>query len=139
MRRRFELWQNKVVLVTGASRGIGKALADRLAEVGARLVLTGRDERSFSLAGRLSAAGIEAYIWPLTCEIRRQWSKWYTMDSISWGRSMCLLTMPVLVFVDRWRLWTGIATGGSGRECGWDRCILSKPQYLCLEDRVAGW
>ena len=56
----MNFWQNKVVLVTGASRGIGKALADRLAEVGARLVLTGRDETKLQcLAGRLSAAGIE--------------------------------------------------------------------------------
>ena len=56
----MNFWQNKVVLVTGASRGIGKALADRLAEVGARLVLTARDETKLQcLAGRLSAAGIE--------------------------------------------------------------------------------
>ena len=35
---------NKVVLITGASRGIGKAISIKLAENGARVVLLSRDE-----------------------------------------------------------------------------------------------
>jgi 3-oxoacyl-[acyl-carrier protein] reductase len=35
--------ENKVVLITGASKGIGKAIAELFAKEGARLVLTGRD------------------------------------------------------------------------------------------------
>lgn len=34
---------NKIVLITGASRGIGKAIAETFAANGARLILTGRD------------------------------------------------------------------------------------------------
>lgn len=37
--------QNKTILVTGASSGIGKAIAIQTAEAGASLILTGRDER----------------------------------------------------------------------------------------------
>lgn len=37
---------NKLVLITGASRGIGKAIAETFAANGARLILTGRDINS---------------------------------------------------------------------------------------------
>src|SRR5262245_55420133 len=38
----------KVALVTGASRGIGYGLARALAEVGARVVVSGRDEAALA-------------------------------------------------------------------------------------------
>ena len=34
---------NKVILVTGASRGIGKAISTKLAENGARIILLSRN------------------------------------------------------------------------------------------------
>jgi 3-oxoacyl-[acyl-carrier protein] reductase len=37
---------NKIVLITGASRGIGRAIAMTFATNGARLILTGRDKKS---------------------------------------------------------------------------------------------
>lgn len=37
-------WQNQVILVTGASGGIGHAVAKAFDEKGAHLILTGRDE-----------------------------------------------------------------------------------------------
>ncbi|MFL6164430.1 MAG: SDR family NAD(P)-dependent oxidoreductase [Jatrophihabitantaceae bacterium] len=46
-----------VILVTGASRGIGRATAELLAERGATVVLTGRDEPALAaLAGRLGGS-----------------------------------------------------------------------------------
>ncbi len=52
------------VLVTGASAGIGSALAEKLSERGARLALAGRDEsRLASVADRCSAAGAEVHRW----------------------------------------------------------------------------
>jgi len=35
--------QNKIVLITGAAKGIGRAIAELFANEGARLVLTGRN------------------------------------------------------------------------------------------------
>ena len=64
---------DRVYIVTGASRGLGRACAELLAEEGARLVLCSRDEeqlqalakslggpeRALAVAGDLSEAGIE--------------------------------------------------------------------------------
>ncbi len=43
-------FQDQVVIVTGASRGIGKAIAQQFAKEGAKLVLIGRDETSLKKA-----------------------------------------------------------------------------------------
>ena len=43
--RRFE---NKTAIITGSSRGIGRAIAERLGSEGARVVLTGRDEKALA-------------------------------------------------------------------------------------------
>jgi 3-oxoacyl-[acyl-carrier protein] reductase len=64
---------DRVYVVTGASRGVGRACAEQLVAEGARLVLTGRDEaalaeasaalggaeRAIGVPGDLSEAGIE--------------------------------------------------------------------------------
>ncbi|MFN8077884.1 MAG: SDR family oxidoreductase [Kineosporiaceae bacterium] len=64
---------DRVYIVTGASRGLGRACAEQLASEGARLVLCGRDEdtlaataaalggpeRALAVAGDLSQPGIE--------------------------------------------------------------------------------
>jgi short-subunit dehydrogenase len=59
-------WKNKWALVTGASAGIGKSLAEELAAVGANLVLTARRlERLRVLANTLSGKhGIQTEVFP---------------------------------------------------------------------------
>lgn len=53
--------QDKVVVLTGASSGIGKSLAGKLAHMGAKLVLAARrEERLIELQQEIREAGGEA-------------------------------------------------------------------------------
>lgn len=64
--------QDKVVVITGASSGIGEAAARLLAERGAKVVLGARrPERLQALAGRIVGAGGEA-VWARTDVTRRE-------------------------------------------------------------------
>ena len=50
---RISDWKGKTILVSGASRGIGKAIALRLAEEGANLILLGRSMEAGTIPGTL--------------------------------------------------------------------------------------
>lgn len=57
--------RGRVVLITGASRGIGRRAAERLANLGARLALTARSADDLAkLAGELRASGADAEAFP---------------------------------------------------------------------------
>jgi gluconate 5-dehydrogenase len=58
------------VLVSGASRGIGQALAGGFAERGARVIITGRDGATLEqTAARMAAAGGDVH--PLVCDVAK--------------------------------------------------------------------
>ncbi len=60
---------NRVALVTGATRGIGLAIARALAAQGCNLVLTGRDETALRRVGR-ELASRKVQVLGHTCDIR---------------------------------------------------------------------
>ena len=61
--------QSRVAIVTGASRGVGRGVAEALGEIGATVFLTGRDEAALAIAARavseLGGRGI-----PVACDHR---------------------------------------------------------------------
>ena len=57
--------KNKVALVTGASKGLGKAMALALAEAGVKVALVSRDEKLLGeVAAEVAAVGAEAAVFP---------------------------------------------------------------------------
>jgi dehydrogenase/reductase SDR family member 4 len=64
-------FSGKVVLITGASRGIGEALAQEFCELGGEVILTSRKQESLDqVAEVIRAKGGKA--WPLACHIGRE-------------------------------------------------------------------
>jgi len=79
-------FQNKTAIITGASRGIGKAIALRLAKEGANIVIAAKSVEEnpklggtiFSAAAEIEAAGGKAL--PIQCDIREEAQIQNTID-----------------------------------------------------------
>ncbi len=52
-------FEGKTAIITGSSRGLGKAIAEKLGSLGANIVLNGTTESVLKTAGELEAAGIK--------------------------------------------------------------------------------
>lgn len=59
---------NQVVLVSGGSRGIGKAIAEGFAARDAKVVVTGRDESTLAMAAAEISTGAHS-IQPMVCDV----------------------------------------------------------------------
>src|SRR3954447_19185400 len=67
MMKRFEA---KSVLITGASRGIGKGMAQRFAEEGGNLILSANEESVHKVAEELRGSGVNAV--SVVCDVTRK-------------------------------------------------------------------
>jgi len=63
----MQLLENKIAIVTGAARGIGEAIAIKLAEHGAHIAFTyvseSSAEKAASLTAKLESMGVKAKAW----------------------------------------------------------------------------
>ena len=63
----MKLLENKIAIVTGAARGIGEAIAIKLAEHGAHIAFTyvseSSAEKASNLVSKLEALGVKAKAW----------------------------------------------------------------------------
>jgi len=59
--------ENKVAIVTGASRGIGRAIAETFVREGARVVIIGREQESLDQVAREIGPGAR----PIACHVGR--------------------------------------------------------------------
>ena len=98
------LLKDKVVLITGAGRGIGRAVALCFAQEGARTVLTGRDMERLALVQREihSAGGVaEAFVLDVTRDddaaqvVERVIEKWGRIDVLVNNAGIITYETPV--------------------------------------------
>jgi NAD(P)-dependent dehydrogenase (short-subunit alcohol dehydrogenase family) len=69
--RLFDL-SGRVALVTGGSKGLGKAMARGLAEAGADIVISSRHENELQAAAREIAAGLEVRVEYVVADLSRR-------------------------------------------------------------------
>ena len=70
-RRLFDL-SGRVALVTGGSKGLGKAMARGLAEAGADIVISSRHEDELQAAAREIGAGLEVRVKYVVADLTRR-------------------------------------------------------------------
>lgn len=109
-------FHNNVVILTGASRGIGEQLAYQLADAGARLVLAARDELLLErVAEECRRRGGEALVVPTDCTSEEQCHRLVERAAERYGRVDTLLY-------------------NAGR--GWPHRFADMPDLRALEDEI---
>ncbi|MGE3410450.1 MAG: SDR family NAD(P)-dependent oxidoreductase, partial [Pirellulales bacterium] len=61
--------RDQVVLVSGGSRGIGRAIAAGFAERGAQVIVTGRDAETLAAAAREISSATGPAVRDLVCDV----------------------------------------------------------------------
>jgi len=102
--------QDKVAVITGASRGLGKAFAMRFADEGARLLLTTTSmERAEETVKELKAKGAEVAVVKADISVADDTKKIADKVMEEYGRADILVNNAAIWFGIRakpWHLWT---------------------------------
>ena len=84
-------FENRTVLVTGGSRGIGRACCQRLAKAGAQVAINyrSREEDALETARLVEAAGAGAMTVQADVVDQKSVEAMVARVNASWGRSTC--------------------------------------------------
>lgn len=83
---------DKVAVITGASKGIGRAIAERMAEHGARVVVSSRDRAACEEVARvIEARGGQTLVQPCNIGHKEQLQGLVNAALAKWGRIDCLV------------------------------------------------
>ena len=83
---------DRVVVITGASKGIGRAIAERMAEHGARVVVSSRDRAACEeVASVIEARGGQALVQPCHIGHKEQLQALVNTTLAKWGRIDCVV------------------------------------------------
>ena len=78
---------DKVAVITGASKGIGRAIAERMAEHGAKVVVSSRDRATCEeVAGVIEARGGQALVQPCNIGHKEQLQALVDASLAKWHR-----------------------------------------------------
>jgi NAD(P)-dependent dehydrogenase (short-subunit alcohol dehydrogenase family) len=64
--------EGKAAVVTGSTKGIGRAIAEALLDAGARVAVSARDEREVAAAGKELSRSHEKRVLAYRCDVRRE-------------------------------------------------------------------
>ena len=101
-----KLLRDKVALVTGASRGIGRAIAVTMADEGAKVALTGRDiGRLNEVKEQIQVVGGQSDIWKMDVSSETEVEQSVNKILDSWGQIDILVNNAGIIHPDTpvWR------------------------------------
>ena len=127
MRKRFE---GKVAVITGASGGIGAAMARRFAEEGAAVVVSAIDAKVDDVAAVLRGAG--AQVVPMRMDVTRkaEVAALYDLAEQEFGRVDISVQNAGVITIARIEAMT---------EAEWDKvmAVNTKGVFLCCQEAIA--
>jgi meso-butanediol dehydrogenase/(S,S)-butanediol dehydrogenase/diacetyl reductase len=123
-------FSGRTVVITGASGGIGRAIAQRFAAEGAALVVSAIDDGALSLARDLEAAGAKAVARRMDVTSKAEVVALYDLAEARFGRVDISIQNAGVITIARIEAMT---------EAEWDKvmAVNTKGVFLCAQEAIA--